>query len=144
MIFNFGSTIWPGLSKVMEECGEVVQVCGKLMATSGAVAHWDGTNLKTRLEEELADVLAATTFVITHCELDRTSIIERARLKLALFDRWHGGASTQITSADQVRDGVRLLKRKFLGWRIPPVDLPPDSMIEEVVSALIAMGKGQP
>lgn len=39
--------------------------------------------------------------------------------------------------SDEIRAGVRMLKRRFLEWRRPPVDLPPDSLIEEVVIALL-------
>lgn len=38
---------------------------------------------------------------------------------------------------DAVRDGVQMLKIRFLRWRDPPVELPAESVIEEVVRALI-------
>jgi NTP pyrophosphatase (non-canonical NTP hydrolase) len=87
--FAIGSTLWPGLSKLAEEAGEVVQVIGKLMGTGGAVMHWDGSNLAARLEDEVADLSAAMTFVIRHCRLDVEAIDQRAVAKLQLFDEWH-------------------------------------------------------
>lgn len=87
--FGFGSTIWPGLSKLMEECGEVVQVGGKLMGTGGEEQHWEGSNLRERMEEELGDLTAAVAFVIDHQGLDFNKIEERARAKRALFEEWH-------------------------------------------------------
>lgn len=91
-MFAFGSARWPGLAKLNEECGEVVQVIGKLMMTKGEVEHWDGgPDLKTRLEDEIGDVLAACRFVIKWCRpgLDVERINRRAAEKLALFERWH-------------------------------------------------------
>ena len=87
--FSIGSARWPGISKLIEEAGEVAQVCGKLIGTGGEPAHWDGTNLRVRLQEEIADLMAACEFVVERCGLDR-EIVERRRLeKLALFQRWH-------------------------------------------------------
>lgn len=43
------------------------------------------------------------------------------------------------------RHAVKLLKREFLAWRDPPVDLPADSVIEEVVAKiarLVLVDKG--
>lgn len=89
--FSIGSTIWPGLSKLIEEAGEVVQVAGKLLGTGGAFDHWDGTNLKVRLEEEMADVIAACYFVQEACGLDVEFIRERVIKKLIRFREWHAG-----------------------------------------------------
>ena len=87
--FSIGSTRWAGISKLIEECGEVIQVCGKLIATGGAVEHWDGTNLKERLEDELGDLMAAVSFVTSRCSLDHRRIAARQMEKLALFRKWH-------------------------------------------------------
>jgi NTP pyrophosphatase (non-canonical NTP hydrolase) len=82
---------WAGLSKLVEECGEVLQVIGKIMGTRGHVDHWDGTDLAARLEEELGDLEAAVTFVLAHNweHLDKDKIYARARDKMALFEEWH-------------------------------------------------------
>ena len=64
MMFGFGTKEWPGVAKLNEECGEVVQVIGKLMATGGRIEHWEGSSLDERLAEEMADVLAAVNFVM--------------------------------------------------------------------------------
>lgn len=34
------------------------------------------------------------------------------------------------------REDVEMLKRAFIGWRIPPVELPAESVIIEVVHAI--------
>ena len=54
--FSIGSDVWSGISKLIEEAGEVTQVCGKLIAIAGASEHWDGTDLRERLEDEIADL----------------------------------------------------------------------------------------
>ncbi len=87
--FAFGSPEWPGLSKLAEECGEVLQVIGKLMGTRGKVEHWDGTNLRDRLTDELADLSAAIQFVKYHCKLDNGEMMIRTKKKLERFERWH-------------------------------------------------------
>lgn len=93
--FAIGSNVWPGLAKLNEECCEVGQVIGKLMATGGAAEHWDGSNLHVRLEEEIADVMAATNFVVERNGLSHSAIIARVQAKLALFDKWHCEASNE-------------------------------------------------
>lgn len=88
--FAIGSPEWPGLSKLAEEAGEVLQVVGKLMGTGGKTNHWDGTNLADRLSEELADLMAACDFVITETSgLDAEAIRLRRERKLATFREWH-------------------------------------------------------
>lgn len=86
--FSIGSKVWPGLGKLMEEAGEVAQVCGKLIASRGEPEHWDGTNLHGRLEEELADLRAAIAFVTAQNGLDALDIERRCADKLALFNKW--------------------------------------------------------
>lgn len=100
MMFSIGAKVWPGLSKLVEEAGEVVQVIGKLMGTGGKTTHWDGKgDLKDRLEEEIADVMAACTFVVTVNKLDRDKIATRMADKLVLFHEWHKAAGPVIDAA---------------------------------------------
>lgn len=87
--FSIGSDVWSGISKLIEEAGEVTQVCGKLIALAGASEHWDGTNLRERLEDELADLQAAIEFVASRNELDAGRIGRRVDEKIALFNKWH-------------------------------------------------------
>lgn len=90
MTFAIGDEVYPGLSKVTEECGEVLQVIGKLMATHGKAQHWDGQDLAARLVEELADLQAAIVFVMGDGTLHGRALFnERYREKLNLFQRWH-------------------------------------------------------
>jgi hypothetical protein len=86
--FSIGSDVWPGLSKLIEEAGETLQVAGKLIATGGEEDHWDGTNLRARLTEELGDLLAAAQFFIDE-NLARDVVAQRADDKYLLFGKWH-------------------------------------------------------
>lgn len=88
-MFAIGSDTWPGLSKITEEAGEVLQVVGKLVGTGGEIMHWDGSNLLDRLIEEIGDVLAACEFVITVNKINKDLIDKRRKQKLALFFQWH-------------------------------------------------------
>ena len=89
--FAIGDSKWPGISKLVEEAGEVQQVCGKLLGTRGALEHWDGSNLKTRLEDEIADLVAAAYFVTQKNGLDEDRMAERIEEKMRLFEQWHEG-----------------------------------------------------
>lgn len=89
-MFTVGDDQWPGIAKLIEECGEVGQICGKLVAAEGDTEHFDGTNLARRLEEEMGDTLAAIEFVCRHCEhIDRDAVVARAEAKLKTFEKWH-------------------------------------------------------
>lgn len=93
-MFAIGASRWAGISKLVEEAGEVGQVCGKLIATYGEIQHWDGSCLRDRLEEEMGDVLAAIDFVLAVNPLEglRREVVEARRAqKLALFWKWHRG-----------------------------------------------------
>jgi NTP pyrophosphatase (non-canonical NTP hydrolase) len=55
-MFAIGDNEWAGLSKLIEEAGEVIQVGGKLMGSRGDTNHWSG-DLREKLVEELGDLL---------------------------------------------------------------------------------------
>lgn len=78
-----------GLTKLAEECGELTQVAAKAIALGHIGEHWDGTDLKVRLEEEIADAMAAAIFVTHINGLDVEHIIERTAHKRKLFSEWH-------------------------------------------------------
>ena len=86
--YSIGSDRWPGMSKVIEETGELGQVLGKLIATGGDPEHWDGSDLRERLVDECGDVLAAVSFFAeTNGILDAVEL--RARRKIETFHQWH-------------------------------------------------------
>lgn len=87
--YAIGSGHWPGVSKLIEEMGEVNQVLGKILGTGGDRSHWDGSDLILRLQEELGDVLAAIDFVQWFNDLDAEAIADRRFQKRALFEEWH-------------------------------------------------------
>lgn len=83
-----------GLVKLAEECGELVQAAMKKIARSdGEDIHWDGSNLKERLEDEIADVRAACSFVSKHFELSYNRMADRYDRKRDLFEYWHSGGT---------------------------------------------------
>lgn len=88
--FAIGDQSWPGISKLVEEMGELNQVIGKLMGTHGEFNHWSG-DLEPMLYDEMGDVLAAIQFVTSHCLLDADRIAKRAAKKLDIFEKWHRG-----------------------------------------------------
>ena len=86
--FSIGSSHWPGLSKLIEEMGELNQVIGRIIAVAGETKHWDDPDLKLSLEREMADVKAAINFVTMQNCLDKEAIDARMQRKLALFAEW--------------------------------------------------------
>lgn len=71
------------------KAGEVQQVAGKIIATDGERQHWDGSDLLTGLEEEIADVIAACQFVRDLNRLDGDRIARRVFEKYERFIAWH-------------------------------------------------------
>jgi hypothetical protein len=53
------------------------------------VKHWEGSDLRERLQEELGDLIAACFFVMEANGLDEEAIRARHYQKLQLFHRWH-------------------------------------------------------
>jgi NTP pyrophosphatase (non-canonical NTP hydrolase) len=98
--FSIGSSVWPGLSKLVEEAGEVFQVCGKLMATGGEAEHWDGTNLVERLHDELGDLVGAIAFFVEVNSMDKPRIIGRGADKFSLFTGWQQSNRTEADHAE--------------------------------------------
>lgn len=84
-----------GLAKLAEECGELLQVVGKKLAYPEG-DHPDGVGpLDERMQEEMADVMAAILFTANKLKLDVEAIGNRMETKIALFEKWdESGIST--------------------------------------------------
>ena len=89
--FQFATPVWSGLAKLMEECGEVVQVCGKIIGTAGTMQFRDGQIVsRQRLVDEIADLEAIIGFVVEHnfTAAEQRACAHRQIEKVALFERW--------------------------------------------------------
>lgn len=88
--YCIGSDEWNGLSKLIEELGELQQVCGKLIGSQGDIEHWSG-NLKEKLIEELGDAYAAMDFFMDMniSPEEQKMIYQRAYDKYQLFSKWN-------------------------------------------------------
>lgn len=91
MTFAIGDRDLPGLSKLTEEAGELIQVVGKLMAVHGMAEGWDGTDLRERFVLELGDLAAAIQFVVGRVLTVEEVRLLRARIqeKFTKFEQWH-------------------------------------------------------
>lgn len=87
-----------GLTKLVEECGELTQIAAKKIAYPDTNLHPDGAgNMLRRLEEEIADVVAACGFVVEKMGLNSRRIGLRSQNKLTLFRSWDGEAKGKQT-----------------------------------------------
>lgn len=78
-----------GLVKLMEECGELTQIAAKKLTFPDTDEHPDGQgSMHVRMEEEIADVLAAIYHVVAEYGLDTKFIDQRRKRKLELFRKW--------------------------------------------------------
>lgn len=77
-----------GLSKLIEEAGEVIQVAGKLLAYPSGTHPDGGEDLYLRLEKELADLSAASVFVRNKLALNNKAMVKRHNKKLRTFEAW--------------------------------------------------------
>lgn len=89
-MFAIGDKEWPGLSKLMEEAGEVIQVGGKLMGSRGEVKHWSG-DLREKFVEELGDLYAAILFFAEKnlTDIEAEELCDRMMNKYTKFVEWH-------------------------------------------------------
>lgn len=86
-----------GLSKLVEELGELLQEAGKLLQYPEG-EHPDGRgDLHVRVQAEMGDVLAAMGYVSEKLGLNQASIETHADIKLALFRKWGNEALTTGT-----------------------------------------------
>lgn len=100
-----------GLTKMLEETGELAQVGAKRLAYFTTLVHPDGAgDLKTRMEEEIAEVEAFCDFVKGAFELDRDAIGRRRQLKFALFTKWHADPTNGSESFHGARDEKRAVE----------------------------------
>lgn len=103
-----------GVAKLIEECGELVQILGKRLAMWDQDDHWDGSNLRERMAEEMGDVKAGIEFVSSmfgvHAETEA-----RYRRKHRLFCEWH----VDQTNNDHGIDGGpnSELRAALIDWR---------------------------
>lgn len=90
-----------GLVKLMEECGELVQIAAKKLAYYDTDIHPDGKgSLRTRMTEEMGDVLAAIDFVTRKFEISEGALDARRKMKLELFSEWDNLDSNIVDSYD--------------------------------------------
>ena len=86
---SIGALTLPGLTKVVEEMGELAQVLAKISAIQEIGRYWDGSNLGAMLIDEIGDVEATLEYLKQKNKLDRKAIKKRKKFKLEKFARWH-------------------------------------------------------
>lgn len=88
--YSIGSDNWNGMSKLIEEMGELQQVLGKLIGSDGNPNHWSG-DLIEKLVEEVGDVFAALNFFVSKnmSEENQDRALLQAERKLQLFEEWN-------------------------------------------------------
>lgn len=96
-----------GRNKLMEECGELVQILAKKNAIpEDHDIHWDQKgSVAGRMEEEIADVIAASIYVIEHNKLNQDAIQKRVEKKLTMYADWTAGIGIELPGEHDVKDG---------------------------------------
>jgi NTP pyrophosphatase (non-canonical NTP hydrolase) len=88
LVSSYKEVKFRGIFKLTEECGELLTDIGKL-AVFPDVPHPDGKGLmKPRIQDELADVLAAVQYFIETNDFDKKYINDREQEKLKKFRQW--------------------------------------------------------
>ena len=77
-----------GLTKLQEECGELIQIAAKKSAFFDLEVHPDGSVMKAKLIEEMGDVMAAIIHVCTYLDINYIAVENRMEHKLKLFESW--------------------------------------------------------
>jgi len=77
---------YKGIFKLIEECGEVLQIAGKLGPFPHGRHPDGGEDLRERLQKELADLQAAILYVQIENKLNPMTL--RREYKLANFNSW--------------------------------------------------------
>jgi NTP pyrophosphatase (non-canonical NTP hydrolase) len=78
-----------GASKLIEECGELQQALGKYLTYGMDQPHPDGKGpMRGRIEDEIADVMAACRYMIEKQGLHTGKIYKRMHEKIDLFQSW--------------------------------------------------------
>lgn len=85
--YSIGSDSWAGLSRLIEEAGEVLQVAGKVIGGGGATVHYDGTDLQAAIAYFKAHSRA---YAERRDELNR-----RTEAKFVQYQRWDHEAVTR-------------------------------------------------
>lgn len=113
--FAFGSRIYPGLAKLVEEGGEMQQIAGKIMMTGGEVKnHWDGTDMPVAIAMEVADVSAACRAFFQLNGYDGARwVLEREIQKYHQFLEWHGEQVEDKPDSTVPYTGYSRLQRFF-------------------------------
>lgn len=88
--------------------GRVVQVIGKLMGTGGRIDHWDGTDLRYRLADEIGNVLTAGQCIRREQRFE-LAVDERRAEKIKLFWKWHSEVVQETEAYDRA---AKLLEQK--------------------------------
>ncbi len=81
---------WEGVFKIVEETGELLQLLGKLGPFPDG-QHPDGKgDLRLRIEDELADVMASILWIAAHNGFDAEKLHERTEAKIRQYNAWDG------------------------------------------------------
>ncbi len=89
-----------GLTKLLEELGELAQISAKKSNYMHTDQHPDGNgSMQSRLEDEMAALTSAIDIVVNLLALDEERISQRRLKKYKLFKKW---------SESEFCDGVRI------------------------------------
>lgn len=79
-----------GLAKLIEECAEAQKIAAIMLANPGrdTAPGRDIVSLRGELQDEIADIAAASFYVVEALGLDQAYMERRAHAKVAKFKLW--------------------------------------------------------
>lgn len=98
---------WFGLIKLQEEMNELGVELMKLSAFPDGKHPGRKRSIILSMEDEIADVLAATNYMMDRNDLDRTRIEKRAKTKYKKFTKWWGVPESVAKIASKVKTRVK-------------------------------------
>lgn len=76
------------IALLMEECGEVIQACGKILRHGYDSMYSDRTTNREQLEIEVADVQVFIDFMLNSGDISEQNLVTRTNKKLSVVNNY--------------------------------------------------------
>lgn len=120
--FRLGSQTWPGLGKLVEECGEVLRIAGKVVENCGSVDHPDG-QLDEVMALKVCDLFAAARAFFQLNGFDGNPVyVQRELQKYQTYLKRHSDSLPEPD--DQITIELEAMAQLMPTAQTGPIDFP--------------------